>query len=62
MSDYNHDQDLLSRRLREVLIEFDFRDMDREEVAEVFEQEVSYIQYGSKEMYHWLEGLEEVEE
>lgn len=60
--DYSHEQEMLSRRIREALDNFDFSKMSRDDVAEVLEWEKTEVRFGDKENLTWLEGLEEESE
>lgn len=55
--DYSHDQELLARKIRGVLDEFDYNNMDREDVVKVLEWESTRVKYGDKENLSWIEGL-----
>lgn len=59
---YSHEQEMLSRRIREALDNFDFSKMSRDDVAEVLEWEKTEVRFGDKENLTWLEGLEEESE
>lgn len=62
MTGYDDDQDQLARKIRKVLSEFDFGEMDRKEVSRVLEKEAIKVKFESEENCTWIEGLGERQE